>query len=184
MEKLWLLGRTAVKWINGFIIDFFSCSPTHLSTCLSPFSRVITGSSFCSTQIYSFFASLSLVRASTLPQIKYKKCLVCCSLTQLDMHLWGALLLPPSIYYYIIVIITENSTWLSYKFTLFTLFPTHPFFNLPFLCIVSHSCARWAHFFFSIFLTKSCFLVCGRKKLSVLVHKCFIMDVRLDNGQS
>jgi len=114
----------------------FSCSPIHLCTCLFLFPLLL-GSSFRRTKIYSFFASLSLFWTSsyTLPQIQ--TCWVCCSLTQLDMDLWGPLLLPPSIHYYIIVIITENSTWLSYNFTLVSSHYSHPthYFNLSFCAL-------------------------------------------------
>lgn len=155
MQKLWLLGRAAVKWIYhrrspalpltsqrvSFVLPALAYYHAFSLQYPNPFIRCITSS-------HSF--SLSLFHS---PRNQRQKCLVCCSLTQLDTDLWGALLLPSSIYNYIIVITSmENSTWLSYNFTLFTLFPPHPLFWHPFMCWsnVSHSCASSLNVFMTV----------------------------------
>lgn len=118
----------------------FSCSPTHLSTCLFPFSPlwpIIMRSSLCNIQIHSFFASYHLILSHYLSfelhlPLSRKSKTEMFGVLQPDSIRHGslrALLLPSSIYNYIIVITSmENSTWLSYNFTLFTLFPPHPLF--------------------------------------------------------
>lgn len=137
MQKQWLLGRAAVKWIYHRLSPALSLTSLRVSP-RSPRSGLsscvllsaISKSIHSLHHIISFFLTISL--SSFIfhsPTNQRQKCLVCCSLTQLDTDLWGALLLPSSIYNYIIVITgMENSTWLSYNFTLFTLFPPHPLF--------------------------------------------------------
>lgn len=131
--------RAAVKWIYHLLSPalpltslrvFFRSPRSGLlsSMLLAEMSKFIHSLQ----HIISFFLTISLSGfIFHSPTNQRQKCLVCCSLTQLDKDLWGAMLLPSSIYYYITVITMENGTWLSYNFTLFVFFPVHRLYYNP-----------------------------------------------------